>query len=135
MLDDAIVTLDANEVTLEVVVDLCIIKTRVVLAVDLSDLVKFLLESPSYERRHVKVEGWNSLTSVHLVLHGLHGDTSEDACCLDSLCRTRLAVAGEETVLEDLVERVLDTCQTLGRVVVLVMNVDVVASYSLLYLL
>ena len=44
-------------------------------------------------------------------------------------------MAGEETVLEDLVKRMLDTGKALGRIVVLVVNVDVVVSYRILHLL
>ena len=44
-------------------------------------------------------------------------------------------MAGIETVLEDLVERVLDACKALGRVVVLVVDMDVVVLHSLLHIL
>ena len=87
MLYHAVVALDSNELPLEIVVDLHIIKTSVVLTVDLSDLVEFLLECPSYERRHVEVECRDRLTSMHLVLNSLKRDASEDAGCLDSFSR------------------------------------------------
>ena len=44
MLEHSVVALDAHEVAAEIVVDLDIIKACVVLSVDVSDLVKFLLE-------------------------------------------------------------------------------------------
>ena len=44
MLDDSVVTLDSYEVAFDVVVNLYIIKSCVVLSVDISDLVKLFLE-------------------------------------------------------------------------------------------
>ena len=44
-------------------------------------------------------------------------------------------MAGEETVFKNLVERVLDAGKTLCRVVVLVVNMDVVVLDSILYIL
>ena len=72
---------------------------------------------------------------MHLVLDCLKRDAGEDAGGLDPLCRARLSVAGEEAVLEDLVERMLDTCKALGRVVVLVMDMQVVAFNRFLHIL
>ena len=88
VLDNTVIALDTYKIALEVVVDLHIVESCIVLAVDLSDLVELLLESPSYERRHIEVECRDGLATVHLVLYSLHRDTSEDTCSLDSLCRT-----------------------------------------------
>ena len=68
MLDHAVIALYAYKMSLEVVVNLYIIKSLVVFSVDLSDLVELLVESPSDKRCHVEVECWDGLTSVHLVL-------------------------------------------------------------------
>ena len=88
MLDHAVVALDADEVTSDIVIDRGIIKAGIAFAVDLANLVKLFLEGLPYERSHVEVEGRDRLTSVHLVLHCLHRDTSEDAGSLDALCGT-----------------------------------------------
>ena len=87
MLDHTVISLDAYKLALEVVVYLHIIKARVVFSVDFSDLVKLFLEGPSYERSHIEVECRDSLSTMHLVLHGLHGDAAQDAGSLDALCR------------------------------------------------
>ena len=71
---------------------------------------------------------------MHLVLNSLHRNTTKDTCGLDSLCRTRFAMAGKETLLENLVQRMLDAGKTLGWVVVLVVNVDVVLLNCLLHI-
>ena len=87
VLDHSVIPLNSDEVAVQIVVDLNVIETCVVLAGDLSDLVEFLMERTSHERSHVEVKCRNRLTSVHLVLDGLHGDAAQDAGCLDPLCR------------------------------------------------
>ena len=72
---------------------------------------------------------------MHFVLYGLHADTPEYAGGLYPLGRPALAVSCLESVAQDLVEWVLYACQRLGRVVVLVVNVQVVALHGLLCLL
>ena len=87
VLDHPVITLDSYKVALEVVIDRGIVKTGVAFAVDLTYLVQLLLESLSHERSHIEVESRYGLTSVHLVLYGLHRDTAQDTCSLDTLCR------------------------------------------------
>ena len=135
MLDDAVVSLYTHKVSLQIVVYRYIIETCVALAVDLTDLIELLPECPSYERSHIEVKCRNSLTSMHFVLDCLQGNTSENARSLNSLRRAGLTVACEESVLQDLVQRVLDAGETLGRVVVLVVDMDVIVLYSFLYVL
>ena len=135
MLYYAVVSLYTHKITLQVIIDLHIIQTCIVFPIDLADLVQFLLESPSYERSHIEVKCRNSLTSMHFVLDCLQGNTSENARSLNSLRRAGLTVACEESVLQDLVQRVLDAGETLGRVVVLVVDMDVIVLYSFLYVL
>ena len=68
---------------------------------------------------------------MHLVLGCLKRYAADDTCCLYALGRTRLAVAGSEAVFQYLVERVLYACQTLGRIVVLVMYMEITVAHSL----
>ena len=88
VLDHSVVTLDTDEVSSDVVVDLDVIQTGIILSVDVADLVEFLLEGTSHEWGHVEIECRDGLATVHLVLDCLHRDASQDAGCLDSLCRT-----------------------------------------------
>ena len=134
VLDHSVCTLDSDEFPADIVIDLHIVKARVILSGHLSDLVKFLLKSLSHVRSHVEVKCRNSLTSVHLVLDSLHGDTSEDAGSLDPFCRAGLSMSCEEAFLENLVKRMLDAGKTLGRVIVLVMDMDVIVLHGFLHI-
>ena len=68
---------------------------------------------------------------MHFVLCGFERDTSEDTCRLDSLSWARFAVTGRETAIEDVVERMLHASETLCRIVILVVDVDIVVFHSL----
>ena len=72
---------------------------------------------------------------MHLVLGGLHRDTGDNTCSLDALSRARFAMTSHIALLEHLVQWVLHTGQTLGGIVVLVMDVQIVTAHSLTCLL
>ena len=88
MLDHPFLSLDAYQITFDVVVYREIVKVAVVLAVKFADFLEFLLEALADKRSHVEIESWNCLSSVHLVLDGLHGDTPQDTGGLYPFCRT-----------------------------------------------
>ena len=126
MLESAVTALQADEVTLDVVVDLRLLEVAEVGVEHVADLVHLFLEGLAHERGEIEVEGRDGLAAVHLVLHRLHGDAGEDGRGLDALRRAGLAVAGLEAVLEDQVQGVLDAGEGLRGIVVLVVDVDVV---------
>ena len=130
MLEGAVAALEADEVALDVVVDPDTLEIAVVHVEQLADLVHLFIEGLADERGEVEVEGRDGLAAVHLVLHRFHGDAGEDGGRLDALGRAGLAVAGAEAVLEDEVQRVLDAGQGLGRIIVLVVDMDVVLRHG-----
>ena len=68
---------------------------------------------------------------MHFVLSGFKRYAGYDAGCLDTFGRSRFAVAGNETVVEDIVERMLYASEAFGRVVVFVVNMDIVVAYGI----
>ncbi len=103
-----LLALKADEVTLEIVVDLCALEFGEVLVLHGAHLVDFLLVGLAYVRSKIEVEGGDGLAAVHLVLDCFHGDTCKHRGGLDPLGGTGLTVTGLETVLKDEVQRVLD---------------------------
>ncbi len=71
---------------------------------------------------------------MHLVLGCLERDACNHACCLYSFCRSRLAVTGHKSALKNPVERMLHACQTLGGIIILVVDMDIIVLYSLFHL-
>ena len=131
VLESAFLALKSDEVVLEIIVDLGTLEERVVGVGHFTDLVNFLFESPADKRCQIVVEGGDCLTSVHLVLDSLHRYAGEDGCGLDPLRGPGLSVTCLETVLENQVEGVLDASQGLGRIIILVVDMDVVLRHSL----
>ena len=125
LLNDSLVSGKTGQVVFEIVGDGYVIEIGVVGIIILCEFAEFLLESFSDIRGEVEVKCRNSLTSVHLVLHRLHRYAGQYACGLDSFGRSALPVSCFQSVLEDKVEWVLQTGKALGRVVVLVVDVDV----------
>ena len=86
-------------------------------------------------RSEIKVESWDSLTAVHLVLSCLERDTSLNTGSLDTLSRTALGMSSLQTVLKNGIERMLHTSERLGWVIILVVNMDIATLHSALHLL
>ena len=120
---------------LDEILYLAVVQFAVVLGIQIFQHLDFLYETLAHVWCQIEVESRNSLTAVHLVLHSLHADTAQYRSGLDTLCRTALAMTGLETVLQDSVQRMLDAGQRLGRIVILVVDVQVVVAYSLLHLI
>ena len=97
-----------------------------VFARELLQVFHFLLVRHSYVWSQVEVESRNSLTTVHLVLTGFQRDASQYGCCLNTLGWTAGTMASCETMLQDDVERMLYASQTLGRIIIFVVYMNVV---------
>ena len=111
---------------LDIVVEWPVVVFRKVKPHDRLHVLEFFLETGAHERSEIEVESRNGLSSVHLVLCSLHGDAGEHACGLYSLCWSRRAMSGSKSVVEDVVERMLHARERLGRIIVLVVDVQVV---------
>ena len=98
-----------------------IIRTRQVL-----QHLHLLDETAADVRRQIEVESRDSLSAVHLILRRLERDTAEDARRLDTLGRTGFAMTGGEAVLQNLVQGMLDASQTLCRIVIFIVDMEVV---------
>ena len=131
MLFHPFLALDADQVALDVIVDRRILQRAEVNAFQCGKLVDFLLVCLSYEWCQIEVKCRNCLTSMHFVLYGLHGNTSQDSCRLNSFGRSRFAVPCVESLIQNLVQRVLETGETLGRIIIFVMDMDIAVVDSL----
>ncbi len=94
-------------------------------------LLHLLFISFPYKRSQVKIEGRNSLAAVHLVLNRLHRHTGGDGGRLDTLCRTRRRRTGNKAILQGNVERMLDTGKTLGRIIILVVDMQQICLHGI----
>ena len=135
MLDHPFLSLDSEQVSLDIVIELYVLQMAVVLPLHVADLVYLFMESLPDERSHIEVECRYGLASMHLVLYGFHGNTAQNAGSLYPFGRTRLSVPGEETVFQNLVQRMLHACKAFCRVVVFVVDVDVAVPDSLFHIL
>ena len=68
---------------------------------------------------------------MHLVLGNLKRYTGQYGCGLYTFGRTGLTVAGDKAVFKNLVKRMLNTSQGFGRIIVLVMNMQITCADSL----
>ena len=135
MLQLTLAPCEAVERSLFVVFQLDIIEVAEIFARDLLHLLHLLDERAADERSEIEVEGRDGLTAVHLVLRRLERYAGYDACGLDAFGRARLAVSGDESVAEDIVERMLHACEALGGVVVFVVDVEVALTHGVASLL
>ena len=122
VLFQSLLALYPDKVTLDIIIDRSIFKFGQVNAFQQFEFTDFFFVSLPDIRSKIKIESRNSLTSMHLILDGFHGNTCEHSCRLDSLGRTGLTMTGMESLIKNLVERMLQTSQTLRRVIILVMN-------------
>ena len=83
----------------------------------------------AHEGSQIEVESRDGLTAVHFVLCRLHGDASQHRSRLNALGGSAAAVAGVESVLQYVVQRMLHAGERFRGVVVLVVNVDVVVHH------
>jgi len=131
VLAGALGSLESDKVALDIVVNLGGFQLAVIFVLHFGNLVDFLLEGLPDIGSEIEVEGGDCLAAMHLVLDCLHGNAGEDARRFNPLRRAGLAVARLESMLENQVERVLDTGQGLRRIVVLVMDMDVIVLHRL----
>ena len=131
MLESTLGALQAGKVALDVIINFGGLELGVVGVHHCRHFVDFFLKSLADVRSEIEVEGGDGLAAVHFVLDRLHGDTGQNRGSLDSLCRTGLSVAGFQAVFENHVEGMLDAGKGLGRIVVLVVDVDIVSGHCI----
>ena len=130
MVHDAVVTLQEIQFALDIVVDSHVIEAAVVLPHERLQVLHLLDIGTAYVGGQVEVKSGYRLTAVHLVLGGLHRDAGDDTGRLDALGGARLAVASHVALLEHLVQRVLHAGETLGGIIVLVVDMQVIAAHG-----
>ena len=111
MLAHTLTTYQACEGSLDEVLDVAIVQFAIVLSIEVFQHLHFFDKTLAHIGGQIEVESRNGLTAVHFVLHSLHADTAQDGGGLDTLCRTALAMACLETVLQDTVQRMLHAGQ------------------------
>ncbi len=68
---------------------------------------------------------------MHFVLGCFKRDACYHAGSLDALCRAGFAVSGYEAMSQDVVERMLDTGEAFGRVVVFIVDMEVTVAHGI----
>ena len=131
----ALLARQSVEGLLDVVHQRLVVEVLVALAVQFLQRLEFLDIRHAHVGCQVEVEGGDGLTTMHLVLGALHRDTGQHRCGLDALRRARGTVAGDEAAVQDVVQRMLHAGQRLGRIVVLVVYVQVVVLHGIATLL
>ena len=114
------------EVFLQIVVDGDVVEVAQVFACQLLQVLHLFLIRHAYVRGKIEVEGWNCLTTVHLVLASFQRNASQYCCSLDALCWTARTMTGCESMFENDIQWVLYASQTLGRIIVFIMDMNVV---------
>lgn len=77
----------------------------------LLDVFHFFNKRRAHERSEVEVEGRNGLAAVHFVLGGFQRYAADNRCRFNALRGARFAVAGNESVFQNAVKRMLDACE------------------------
>ncbi len=134
LLHDSFVALQLAQRLAQVVLDFDVEQMGEILVLIVLQILDFLLVGHAHVWREVEVERRNCLTTVHLVLRRFERNAGLHRSCLDALCRTALGVCGLQSVLQDGVERMLHAGERLGRIVVLVVDVDVAVADSIAHL-
>ena len=132
MLLDTLAPSQARERRLQIIIDLHIIKLAKVLCIQILQLLDLLDIALAHERSQIKIKSRNSLTTMHLVLHRLHTDTAQYRSRLNTLGRAALTMPRLKTIFQNLVQRVLHTRQRLRRVIILVVDMQIVVLDRLL---
>ena len=130
MLTRTVLALQTVKWCLQIVHQRLVIQFFVVLTVQLFQRLQLLNVAHTHVWSQIEVERRNSLSAVHLVLCTLHRDTGQHAGCLNALSCARCAVPGSKAILQDIIKRMLHTGKTLGWIVILVVNVQVVMLHS-----
>ena len=126
MLTGTVSTLQTIQWGLQIVHQRLVVQVLKVLTIQVFECFQFLDIAHAHERCQIKVESRNSLSAVHLVLCALQRDTSQHAGSLDALGGARCTMTGSETVMQDVIQRVLHAGKTLGGIVILIVNVQIV---------
>ncbi len=130
MLQESLVSLKAFDRLVEVVVELHVFHFAEVSTGQFFEILDFFDERRANKGCQIEIECRNCLASMHFILGGFERYAGDDTCGFYALCGARLAMAGNETVVEDIVEGMLYTGEAFGRVVVFVVYVYVVVAHG-----
>ncbi len=133
MLQIAFIPLQTVKRFFNIIFKLCLLQVGEILIDELLEIVYLLNETCPYVRGKIEIESRDSLSAVHLILSRLERYAGYHACRLDSLCRARFAMTCHKPVLQDTVERVLHASEALCWVIILVVDMDIVVFYRILY--
>ena len=116
---------------LDIVHQRLIVQVAIVLAIQILQSFQLFNIAHTHVWSQIEVEGRDSLTTMHLVLGTLHRDTSQNRRRLYTLCRTTGTMTGNKSAGEDIVERMLYTGKRLRRIIILVVDVQIVMLHSI----
>ena len=133
LLLDSFFACQSVEFLIEIIIDRCLIKMRIICVHKFFNDLYLLDIAQSHIRSKIEIKCGNGLSSVHFVLSRLHRDTAQDTRGFYAFGRTRLPMSGTKPLFQYLVERVLYTRQTLGRIVIFIMDMNVSMTYGVSY--
>ena len=131
MLLNTLLTRQTVERFLDIIHQRLLIKILIVLASQILKGLQFLNITQSYIRSQIEVEGRDSLSTVHLILCTLHGDTSQYRGRLNALGRARGTMTRDKTTSQDVIQRVLHTGERLSRIIILIVDMEIVMFYGI----
>ena len=88
MLLHAFIALHKEQILDDIILHRCIVQMLQVHTGKIFDILHFLDVAFAHVRCQIEVECRDSLSAMHFVLHGLHGDTCHDGSRFDALGRT-----------------------------------------------
>ena len=130
MLLGALASLQPVQRFLQIVHQRLVVQVFITLAVQVLQCFQFFDIRQAHVGSQIEVEGGNGLSAVHLVLAALHRDAGQHGGRLDAPSRPRSTVSGNESAVQDVVQRMLHAGQRLRRIVVLVMDVQIVVLHG-----
>ena len=120
---------------LEIVYQGFVVKVVIVFSIQVFQILQFLNVAHADIGSQIEVESRNGLSAVHLVLCALQRYTSQHRCRLNTLGRTRGSVTSYESTRQNVIQGMLHAGQRLSRIVVLIVDVQVVMLGSITALL
>ena len=130
MLLGTFLALQSVERLFQIVHQRLIIEVLVALAVQFLQGFQLLHITHTHVRSEVEVEGRDGLSAVHLVLTALHRDTGQHRGRLNTLGRARGTMTGDKATVQNIVQRVLHTGERLRRIIVLVVDMQIVVLHG-----
>ncbi len=131
MLQQALVALKLIKRTAHIVAEIGSLHFRQVATRKALQIFDLLHKRRAHKWRQIEIECRDGLPAVHFVLSRFHRYAGYYACRFDTLGRARLPMAGHKAVVQNVVERVLHAGKALGRVIVLVVDMDIIAAHGI----